>query len=169
MISSTLRAAIGGAGMVLCLWSTAWGNGTADKFVILTSELDAWLTQNSPYPPAASAAEIRFISSGQLSDISGGAARHDSRTRGLYEPETATIYLVEPWSDNNLQDISVLLHELAHHRQTHAKHWYCEAAKEKPAYELQRDWLAEHGEELQVNWIEITLMEGCSMRDFHPG
>ena len=86
--------------------------------------------------------------------------------RGLYDPESLIITLIRPWSANNPQDIAVLLHELVRHRQG-GKHFHCEAAKENAAYHFQKDWLAERGHTLNVNWIAVVLASSCASRDIH--
>lgn len=73
-----------------------------------------------------------------------------------------------PWSARDPQDVAVLLHELVHHRQAGARHYYCPGAQEPLAYELQRDWLAERGLETRINWIAVRLEAGCTPRDIHP-
>lgn len=66
------------------------------------------------------------------------------------------------------RDVSVLLHELTHHRQATARHWYCPGQQELPAYRLQAAWLAEQDETIAINWIDATLAAGCTPSDFHP-
>jgi hypothetical protein len=41
-----------------------------------------------------------------------------NQTRGLYDPVTSTISLVQLWNPEDMDDQSVLLHELVHHRQS---------------------------------------------------
>lgn len=41
---------------------------------------------------------------------------HNGQLRGLYDPEQAEILLALPWDPQRLEDASVLLHELIHHR-----------------------------------------------------
>ena len=99
--------------------------------------------------------------------MAGRPARGLGRARGLYDPGTGTIALVRPWSPREAGDVSVLLHELVHHRQA-ALHHYCPAAEEPLAYRLQEAWLAERG--LPLDWprLAIALAAGCTPHDIHP-
>lgn len=90
------------------------------------------------------------------------------RTRGLYDPDAATIRLVRPWDPRDPFDVSTLPHELVHHRQQGARHWYCPGAQELPAYRLQEAWLADLGLEPDIDWIAVVLEAGCTPRDIHP-
>lgn len=161
----------------LCLWIAATAAGSAERavdwrragsFEHLVTILDVWLDENSPYPARAEAARVQIVSPQRILALSPSATRLWSRRRGLYDPDTATIYLARPWSMRNPQDASVLLHELIHHRQTTARHWVCPGQQELPAYRLQQAWLAEQGETIAINWIAAALASGCTPRDFHP-
>ncbi len=134
----------------------------------LVERLEAWLDRESPYPRRPSSAEIRLVTASQALHLQGQASLPGLVPRGLYDAETATIYLVAPWSPAVAEDASVLLHELAHHRQQTARHWYCPGAQELPAYRLQEKWLSERGLKARVNWIAVVLESGCSPRDIHP-
>ena len=98
----------------------------------------------------------------------GHHIRPGPHQRGFYDIELGVIYIVKPWSPNNPQDVSVVLHELVHHRQQTAQHWYCPGAQELPAYRLQEKWLAERGLAVPINWVAVVLEAGCSRRDVHP-
>lgn len=140
----------------------------ANSLPDLIDTLDHWLDAESPYPPRATAPRIRMISPQRALAMSTGKGRLGSTRRGLYDPDSQTIFLVRPWSIRNPQDVSVLLHELAHHRQATARHWYCPGQQELPAYRLQEAWLAERGESIEINWIAASLAAGCTPNDFHP-
>ncbi|KZY39677.1 hypothetical protein A3731_10430 [Roseovarius sp. HI0049] len=143
-----------------------WRNAASLSDLIAT--LDHWLDAESPYPARATAPRLRLISPQRARAMSTGPGRLGATRRGLYDPDTQTIYLVRPWSMRNPQDVSVLLHELAHHRQATAQHWYCPGQQELPAYRLQEAWLAEQGARIRINWIAATLAGGCTPHDFHP-
>ncbi len=134
----------------------------------LVQILDGWLDSASPWPSRATPPRIRMISPQRALAMSAGEGRLGANRRGLYDPDTQTIFLVRPWSMRNPQDASVLLHELAHHRQATARHWVCPGQQELPAYRLQAAWLAERGESIPINWIAATLAGGCRPDDFHP-
>jgi len=135
----------------------------------LVSQLDDWLDRQSGYPRRTKPPAIRSIDLDDALALSGAMSSSGAlRPRGFYDPGTKEIMLVRPWSPRNAHDVSVLLHELVHHRQAANEHWYCPGAQELPAYKLQRQWLAELGLKLQANWIAIFLESGCSKSDIHP-
>ena len=135
----------------------------------LVEVLEGWLDAHSPWPRRADAPRVRWTNAQSAAAMAGHAARSAAlNPRGFYDADIATIYLVEPWSAGDAQDVSVLLHELAHHRQAEAGHWYCPGAQEKPAYKLQAAWLAEQGLTGNINWIAVELASGCTPRDIHP-
>lgn len=142
-----------------------WQN--ADTMYSLVEILESWLDLNAgikrrPHPP-----KIEVIHWTMSIAKTGIAGRNQGLTRGLYDPETSTVYLIEPWDRTNATDVSVLLHELVHHRQA-PLHFYCAGAQEEAAYRLQDEWLEESGLHADVNWIEVVLEAGCTPRDFHP-
>ena len=100
--------------------------------------------------------------------LPGHHIRPSPHQRGFYDIELEVIYIVKPWSPQNPKDVSVVLHELVHHRQQTAQHWYCPGAQELPAYRLQEKWLAERGLTVPINWVAVVLEAGCSRRDMHP-
>ncbi len=135
----------------------------------LVLDLEAWLDVHSAYSRHPDAPRIRWIDAKSAKAMSGSSSSLRSGTpRGLYDANTRTIWLVRPWSPRNPHDVSVLLHELVHHRQASAGHWYCAEAQELPAYKLQKKWLAARALEINVNWIAVVLDSACSPRDIHP-
>jgi hypothetical protein len=131
--------------------------------------LELWLDHAGVYPRVE-----RPLAGIALVDYGHVVAGADHRTviggtmRGAYDARTATIYLVRPWFGDSPEDLGVLLHELVHHRQVDAKHWYCERAMEWDAYKLQEAWLADHGLESGFAWAAILLGSSCAVRDHHP-
>lgn len=143
----------------------AWRD--AASLAELAAILDDWIDANSDYPrnPAPLAFEIADPVTVALRP--GTASSFSTRTRGLYDHASGTIYLIEPWSRTRAIDASVLLHELVHHRQV-TRHWYCPAAQEPDAYALQQAWLAERGLRADVNRMAVVIAAGCTPRDIHP-
>lgn len=145
----------------------AWRN--AGNLAELVSHLETWLDTNTDLPRRDSMPTFAQVSLAKANDLQRGAqAVRADTTRGLYDPETQAIYLVRPWDARNPFDVSVLLHELVHHRQNGGGHWYCPGAQELDAYRIQEAWLAELGLEPNVNWIAVILEAGCTPRDIHP-
>ena len=133
----------------------------------LAAIFEDWLDERAPWPRRSTLPEIRMISGERAASFGGLPGRGHGRNRGLYDAETATIYLVEPWDRRDSQDASVLLHELVHHRQA-PHYWYCPAAQEMPAYCLQSEWLGARGLAPRVNWIGVVMEAGCTPKDIHP-
>ncbi|KAA9010529.1 DUF6647 family protein [Histidinibacterium aquaticum] len=140
----------------------------ADNMTTLIGSLEVWLDARAEWPRRETSPRVRLVSEWQAAARQGGSASFQrGRLRGLYDPEEAEILLVLPWDPRNAVDVSVLLHELTHHRQA-PHHWYCRGAQELPAYRLQDAWLAEQGYSLDVNWAAVVLDSGCTPRDIHP-
>lgn len=134
----------------------------------LIQDLERWLDANSPWQRRAGAPTIRIVGPGVAATRHRGETGFQrGRLRGLYDPDLQEILLVRPWDSRKPEDVSVLLHELTHHRQA-PHHWVCPAAQELPAYRLQEAWLAEHDLVAEVNWIAVVLDAGCRRRDVHP-
>lgn len=133
----------------------------------LVEELETWLDDNSPWPRRDSLPSIRMLPPSLAAGQYGSAGHAGGTLRAFYDDRTETITLVSPWNMRDPADQSILLHELAHHRQA-PHHWYCAGAQELPAYELQAAWAEEHGAEVAINWIAAVLESGCTRRDIHP-
>jgi hypothetical protein len=134
----------------------------------LVDTLDDWLDVNSDWQRRKPSPRIRVVSEWVATERQGTTSSFQrGRLRGLYDPERQEILLVQPWNARSAEDVSVLLHELVHHRQS-THHWYCPAAQELPANRLQDAWLAERGLDAEVNWVAVVLDAGCTPRDIHP-
>lgn len=134
----------------------------------LTATLDDWLDVNSAWSRRDAPPRIRIVSEWEAKARRGvTASRQNGPLRGLYDADREEIMLVAPWNPRSAKDVSVLLHELIHHRQA-PYHWYCPAAQELPACRLQDAWLAERGMRANMNWMAVVLESGCARRDIHP-
>ena len=133
----------------------AWRDATSVE--ALMDHLEEWLDHNTDLPRRDLSPAVRWTTQAAVPFLTGStrAARLET-IKGLYDAENATIWLVRPWSARDPRDVSVLLHELVHHRQVGAQHWYCPGAQELPAYRAQEAWLAELGLELNVNDISVA-------------
>ncbi|MGR3322575.1 MAG: DUF6647 family protein [Pseudooceanicola sp.] len=134
----------------------------------LVETLNLWLDAHSPWPRRDAPVDVLMNAPIPPGSDMARASRAGAVPRGLYDPDRREIRLLRPWSPARVQDVSVLLHELAHHRQQHAQHWYCPGQQEESAYRLQEQWLAEQGAEIAINWIAVVLESGCTKRDIHP-
>ena len=133
----------------------------------LIDRLEAWLDANTDLPRAPDKPTVRIVDPSTFPATGKSAMGIGKHVRGLYDPETSVIHLVRPWSADNAQDISVLVHELVHHRQSR-RHYFCAGSQELHAYKLQKAWLAQQNEFLDVNWIGVVLASSCAPRDVHP-
>ena len=165
------------AGLLLvCLLLVPWQQARADlldrrdtpDMGALMAQLDRWLDRHSDLAPAPAPPRVRLIDRHAIASLTGAPqSAHGGRPRGLYDPASATIWLIRPWDPRDPHDVSVLLHEMVHHRQR-GRHWYCPGAQELPAYRLQDRWLNALGLEVRANWIAVVLEAGCSRSDIHP-
>lgn len=142
----------------------AWRSAT--DMTELLAHLEFWIDRNTDLPRRTEAPAIHFAARHDLAAMSRRS--NAEGLRGLYDPATSVIWLSRPWSARDPLDVSVLLHEMIHHRQVGARHYYCPGAQELPAYRLQEAWLAALALELQVNWTAVVLEAGCTPRDIHP-
>lgn len=150
----------------LALWPAT--TQAAEAPIPHLAALESWLDTRAPWPRRPDAPQIRLVTPSQAAALSGDTLHTGEVPRGYYDPESATIYLVRPWSPSDPQDVSVLLHELVHHRQAAVPHWRCAGAQELPAYRLQEAWLNDLGLKARVNWIALVLAAECAARDKHP-
>lgn len=133
----------------------------------LLHDLNRWLDAETEFTRRNSAPKIAFIEDDRAEKLRGVPGRSSGKTRGLYDEATETILLAKPWSPEDPHDISVLLHELVHHRQA-SRHWYCPQAQEWRAYQIQSQWLAEQNIQDDFYWPAILLHSSCVRRDIHP-
>ena len=162
--------------LAFLFWSTA-ASAESTRLILATAaaeppqelvaDLETWLDIHAPWPRRARPAEITFRPGTALLALQGASIRGMGLPLGLYDPATEVIILRDSWSADSLFDVSILLHELIHHRQA-AHPWYCPDAQEEPAYRLQVAWLAERGIDWQPDWLPIVLASGCTPRDIHP-
>ena len=67
------------------------------------------------------------------------------------------------WDPESIRSQSYIVHELVHHAQLVSRREYpCHAAKEREAYMLQNQWLAEHNQPPIVSQEWIDNISSCS-------
>lgn len=178
MFRSRLAAALSAALVALCPASpsaeavvrldTAPQWRSAADMDELVAVLELWLDRQSDWPRRSEGPRIRLVSAAEAAARQGDTSSlQRGRLRGFYDSARSEILLVAPWNPRDATDVSVLLHEMVHHRQA-PHYWYCPAAQELPAYRLQDEWLAERGLSADVNWIAVVIDAGCTRRDIHP-
>jgi hypothetical protein len=132
-------------------------------------ELNLWIDAYTDLPRSdVPLARVELVEPGVFIHYEGQPMQIDQTVRGVYDADTATIFLVRQWYGETAFDRSVLLHEMVHHRQVSAQHWYCPQAMEWDAYLIQEDYLNAHGETGDFNWVWVLLASSCAVRDHHP-
>jgi hypothetical protein len=162
----TFRVSLALAVLSLVAFSQPGQAGSA-SLPELIEELESWLDTNSPWPRRETPPAIRMLPPSLAAGQYGSAGYAGGRLRAFYDGGTDMITLVSPWDIRDPADQSVLLHELAHHRQA-PHHWYCAGAQELPAYRLQAAWAEENGAKVSINWMAAVMESGCTRRDIHP-
>ena len=132
----------------------------------LFAMLIVWVAAETglPAPPAPT---ILLASEAQIGKLMGGNS-WSGNVRGVYEWDTATVYLREDWDPADLRSQATLLHELVHHVQaTYSVAHDCRAALERQAYHLTVRWLEEHGIEdgygfMGTDLFTVTAISMCA-------
>lgn len=141
----------------------------ADRSLI--SKLLTWIDVHTDYDVSQSRRhhpQITFFARGDSITYEGNTITIPKRLRGLYDKQQYKIILVKPWQASVHYDVSTLLHELVHVVQYQNKNWLCWQRTEWEAYQLQEQYLKEHGIDPQFNWLEIAMFSSCRRRDIHP-
>ena len=136
----------------------------------LMRRLLGWIGQATDYDITgllSDLPDIKFCKTGQVIRYEGSEMIVDRSLNAAYDAMTQQIWLVEPWTADDLRQRSVLLHELVHHVQFQSRDWPCPQASEEEAYRLQHSWLAEHGVASGFNWFVIRMRSRCP-REVHP-
>jgi hypothetical protein len=116
----------------------------------LSSEFDLATIHEHPrieFAPVDKIAALR--SDTEIVAGSPGSASSEGNTVAIYHDATRTIYLPESWTGNTPAELSMLVHEIAHHFQNvlGLKH-ECPQEREKLAYRAQDRWLGLFGHSL---------------------
>lgn len=138
---------------------------------LLVADLLTWIGEHSAYavePYLHQLPEVTFCDRDQEISYEGRNIIVHEPINGVYDKDSRKIYLVKPWSSQNLKNVSTLLHELVHYVQYSSKEWECWRKTEWEAYKLQEAWLDQHGVDAGFNWTEILMLSSCSRRDIHP-
>lgn len=128
----------------------------------LLATIVTWLSLNVGLPATAELPRIERVPPAKMAAIrhrehgSGRAPGSHRELRGggtdleaVYDDKTRTIYLRETWTGATPAEVSVLVHEMAHHLQNVAGLKYeCAQAREELAYRAQERWLARSGRSL---------------------
>jgi hypothetical protein len=147
---------------VLVLVSGA-SRATVEDGTIITKEtlapLADWVTQETGV--AIHALPITTASGHRLKTALGLKGVQQARAAAAYLPGQIVINNVI-WDPDSLVAQSYIVHELVHHTQLISRKQYpCHAAKEREAYMLQNQWLAEQGQEPIVTQEWIDKISSC--------
>ena len=151
---------------------------------VLLAEIVTWLSTHFDLPaihdhptvefvPAAKLASLRYNGSlphrWRASSRQGPAAQSPQSfdVVAVYDDKTKTIYLADTWTGANTTEQSVLVHEMVHHLQNLGEMKYeCPAAREKPAYIAQDEWLRRYGrdleQEFEIDNFTVAVKSSCS-------
>lgn len=150
----------------------------------LLTAIVTWLSINAGLPATHDLPRIEFVSPAEMYVVRVGAhapghppaamATSGREVRdnamhsivALYDNRTRTIYLRQDWTGATPAELSVLVHEMAHHLQNVAGLKYdCAEAREKLAYEAQKKWLALYGRDLmkefELDPFTLILRTNC--------
>ena len=150
---------------------------------VLLRDIVNWLSGSFELPAIYDYPRIAFASPARLTAIryhgllpqralgtgSGAqeaAAENRPDIAAVYDDATKTIFLADSWTGATPADISVLVHEMVHHLQNLGKLQYdCPAAREKPAYRAQDQWLKRSGQDLEtvfgVDMLTVLVRSAC--------
>ena len=130
----------------------------------LVPDLLGWIALNTMYSVKAAwddPPEVSFCDVGEAVAYEGLTLTIEPFLAAAYDLRARRIYLVRPWSEDDLRDVSVLLHELIHDVQLGDHEWPCSGAPEFEAYWLQDKWLSERGIVSGFDWRLIIKMSTC--------
>lgn len=145
-------------------------------------EIVTWLSSNFDLPAIYEPPRVEFVPARKLADIRYKAflsratanaavdpAASDTLQRdtiAVYDDQTSTIFVSDAWTGSTPVEQSIIVHETVHHLQNLGKIKYeCPAAREKPAYLAQDQWLKRFGTDLEtafeIDPFTILLKSAC--------
>jgi hypothetical protein len=119
----------------------------------LVIALMTWVSGVTGLPAPATPPAVRYAPQANIQATALlGVRRHRPALVAYYISSRSEIVLPAGWDASNPFYVSILVHELVHHLQAHAFVEYaCPAAREKPAYDAQKAWLASQSLDLFNN------------------
>lgn len=111
---------------------------------------------------------ISFCDIGDIVEYEGKSLLVEKELQAAIDFSRRHIYLVMPWNEANLFDLSVLLHELIHDVQLANRGWECIGEPEWEAYRLQDLWLRQHGILWDFDWPAIAEISNCAASPDQP-
>jgi len=141
----------------------------------LMNAISIWLSLSFELPPATQPPNVRFAAPEAMLALRyrGVAADHwavsgPADIMAVYDDESRTIYLREDWRGDTAADLSIVVHEMAHHLQNVASlRFPCNEAREKQAFEAQDQWLALFGKDLETEFgldpLTLLVRTNCPL------
>lgn len=142
----------------------------------LLTAIVVWLSANFSIPSNFAHPNIEYASPARMIEMRlyGAHSAAQSATVvgqipdvvAVYDDKTHTIFLPEGWTGTTPEELSVLVHEMVHHLQNvNGQKFECPAAREKPAYLAQDQWLKQFGHTLEndfsVDMFTIVVKSAC--------
>ncbi|MGB8313656.1 MAG: DUF6647 family protein [Aestuariivirga sp.] len=131
-------------------------------------DLVAWIKSSTEYDVKRTLnnlPSLSFANSGEVISYEGKSLLVNEDVRALYDSQSRVIYLIRPWSESEVIDVSSLLHELVHDVQFLNHRWSCSNKAEWEAYKLQAKWLDEQQVKVKFNWVQIAFLSQCFHSD----
>lgn len=135
---------------------------------LLLNAMAAWLWATSDLPASFERPRVALAAPAQIAALRYPTVNPAFRPNVLavYDDASRTIYLHDGWTGASLADLSILVHEMAHHLQNRGGLKYgCQGAREAPAYAAQQRFLHTFGrnvvDEFQLDRMALKLMTSC--------
>lgn len=171
------RVIVPGTDHEIVVGSAAFGPGGILKDSLLRA-ITHWLSASLALPLPDSLPQIALVPASKIAAFRqhGFPMRQtDSRAPdwierrevvALYDDLTRTMYLRDDWTGSTPEELSVLVHEMAHHLQNLARlKFECPQQRERPAYEAQDRWLQLFGHDLAhdfgIDPFTLVAITGC--------
>jgi hypothetical protein len=131
-----------------------------------------WLSTNYDLPADMRHPLVEVVSKDEmmsrlLRNPEKSASYRNEEIEAVYNEDTQTIYLLQGWTTQSIKDVSVLLHEMAHHLQfSKGERYSCPAERERVAYQAQEKWLGQFGKSLESEFgldpFSVLVKSLCS-------
>jgi len=142
----------------------------------LLTAIVVWLSANFSIPENFNLPHVEYASQSKMLEMRFRQEHSAAQSAGLvgqlpdvvaiYDDSRHTIVLPEGWTGTTPANLSLLVHEMVHHLQNvNGQKFECPAAREKPAYLAQDQWLKQFGHTLEndfnVDMFTIVVKSAC--------